>query len=52
MYPDECDEWHLQEEDCSLPQVNWLETCATIAYGTSFTKKDLLEYNRIFEGME
>lgn len=52
MYPDLCDDWHQEDVDCTLPKVNWLETCATIAYGeTNWTKKDLLEYNKIFEGL-
>lgn len=53
MHPDTCDEWHHQDDDCELyPQTNWFETLTDIAYGeTNWTKKDILDYNRIFEGL-
>ena len=54
MYPNTCDDWHQEDVECELvPQIDWLSTCAEIAYcGTGWTKKDVLEYNKIFEGLE
>ena len=54
MHPDTCDEWHQQEVDCELlPQTDWFSTLTDIAYSNPslWTKKDVLEYNRIFEGL-
>lgn len=53
MYPDLCDDWHQDAVECEIyGQVDWFSTCADIAYGeTGWTKKDQLEYNRIFEGL-
>ncbi len=54
MAPDLCDEWHQEDVECELlPKVDWLSTIADIAYGeTAWTKKDVLDYNKIFEGLE
>lgn len=53
MTVDMCDEWHQHEIECGLyPETDWFLTCTDIAYcGTGWTKKDLLEYNKIFEGL-
>lgn len=52
MSPNTCDEWHQEDVDCELlPQVDWFSTIADITYGEKWTKKDVLEYNRIFEGL-
>lgn len=53
MYPDMCDDWHQDDVECNL-QENYFKTVVDILYGpeTNWTKKDRLDYNRIFEGLE
>lgn len=54
MYPDTCDDWHQDDVECVQLQEDYLTTIASIVYGpeSNWTKKDLLDYNRIFEGLE
>ncbi len=52
MYPDMCDEWHLEDVECiKNPQEDYFSTALNIVYGSGWTKKDRLEYNRIFEDL-
>jgi len=54
MTVDMCDEWHHQDVACEVnPQDEFFADMVEIAYSgvTQWTKKDRLEYNRIFEGL-
>ena len=54
MTIDMCDDWHHDDVECEVnPQEEFFLTMCDIAYsGTGWTKKDVLEYKRIFEGLE
>jgi hypothetical protein len=52
MYPNIVDDWHLEDADCIKdPQEDFFKTAINIVYGERWTKKETLEYNRIFEDL-
>ncbi len=49
------DDYHHQDDDCVInTQENYFNVAVDLIYGSglSWTKKDLVDYNKIFEGLD